>query len=52
MDPTLVRKYHDRWQPVAEVVTAEQQRATVEDRWIRLNAILKRGACLSGGQSS
>jgi hypothetical protein len=41
MDPVLVREYRARWQAVSEVEEAEQQRATVEDRWRRLNAILK-----------
>jgi hypothetical protein len=41
MDPVLVREYRARWQAVSEVEEAEQQRATVEDRWRRLNAILQ-----------
>jgi hypothetical protein len=40
MDPILVRKYRARWQAVAEIEEAEQRRASVEDRWARLNAIL------------
>ena len=41
MDPVLVREYRARWQAVSEVEEAEQQQATVEDRWRRLNALLK-----------
>jgi len=41
MDPLLVREYRARWQAVSEVEEAEQQQATVEDRWRRLNAILQ-----------
>ena len=41
MDPILVREYRARWQAVSEVEEAEQRQATVEDRWRRLNAILK-----------
>ena len=41
MDPVLVREYRTRWQAVSEVEAAEQQQATVEDRWRRLNAILQ-----------
>ena len=41
MDPVLIREYRARWQAVSEVEEAEQQQATVEDRWRRLNAILK-----------
>lgn len=41
MDPALVREYRARYQAVAEIEEAEQQQATVEDRWRRLNAILQ-----------
>jgi hypothetical protein len=40
MDPILVQEYRARWQAVSEVEEAERQRATVEDRWRSLNAIL------------
>jgi hypothetical protein len=41
MDPILVREYCARYQAVSEVEEAEQQQATVEERWRRLNAILQ-----------
>ena len=41
VDPILIREYRARWQAVSEVEEAEQQQATVEDRWRRLNAILQ-----------
>jgi hypothetical protein len=41
MDPALVREYRARYQAVSEIEEAEQQQATVEDRWRRLNAILQ-----------
>ena len=41
MGPALVREYRARWQAVSKVEEAEQQPAAVEDRWRRLNAILK-----------
>ena len=41
MDPILIREYRARWQAVSEVEEAEQQHATVADRWYRLNAILQ-----------
>lgn len=40
MDPILVREDCARWQAVAEVEQAEQQQATLEDRWRKLNASL------------
>jgi hypothetical protein len=46
MDPILVREYRARWQAIAEVEAAEQQRASVEDRWARLNAILQMAVAL------
>ena len=46
MDPVLVREYRARWQAVSEVEAAEQQRAAVEDRWVRLNAILQMAVTL------
>jgi hypothetical protein len=46
MDPILIREYRARWQAVAEVEQAEEQRATVEDRWRRLNAILRLAGAL------
>ena len=39
MDANLAREYRDRWQAVLEVEKAERQRATVEDRWRKLNAL-------------
>jgi hypothetical protein len=39
MDANLAREYRDRWQAVLEVEEAEQKRATVEDRWRKLNAV-------------
>ena len=41
MDPVLVREYRARWQAVSKIEAAEQQRAVVEDRWVKLNAILQ-----------
>ncbi len=41
MDPVLVREYCTRWQAVSGVEKAEQQQATMEDRWRKLNAILQ-----------
>jgi len=41
MDPILVQEYRTRWQAVSEVEEAEQQQATVEERWLKLNAILR-----------
>lgn len=41
MDPILVREYRARWQAVSEVEETEQQQATVESRWQRLNAIVQ-----------
>jgi len=41
MDPILVREYRARWQAVSEVEESEQQRATVESRWRKLNSILQ-----------
>ena len=46
MDPILVREYRARWHAVSEVEEAEQQQATVEDRWRTLNAILQVAASL------
>jgi len=46
MDPVLIREYRARWQAVAEVEQAEQQQATVVDRWRRLNAILQLAGAL------
>jgi hypothetical protein len=46
MDPILAREYRDRWQAVLEVEEAERQRATVEDRWRKLNAILQMAVSL------
>ena len=46
MEQVLVREYRSRWQAVSEVEAAEQQRATVEDRWARLNAILQMAVTL------
>jgi len=46
MDPSLIREYRARWQAVAEVEQAEQQEATVEDRWRRLNAIVRLAGAL------
>jgi hypothetical protein len=41
MDPILVREYRARWQATSEIEEAEQRRASVEDRWVSLNAILR-----------
>jgi len=41
MDPILVREYRARWLAVSKVEEVEQQQATVEDRWRRLNAVLQ-----------
>jgi len=41
MDPTLAREYRARWQAVSAIEEAEQRQATVEERWERLNAILR-----------
>lgn len=46
MDPVLVREYRARWQAVSEVEAAEQQRTAVENRWVRLNAILQMATTL------
>jgi hypothetical protein len=46
MDPILVREYRARWQAVSEVEESEQQQATVESRWHRLNAILRMAVTL------
>ena len=46
MDPVLAREYRARWQAVAEVEEAELQQATIEERWQRLNAILRLAVAL------
>jgi hypothetical protein len=46
MDPTLAREYRARWEAVSEVEQAEQQHATLEERWAKLNAILSMAVAL------
>jgi hypothetical protein len=46
MDPTLVREYRTRWDAVSEIEQAEQQHATLEERWAKLNAVLRMAIAL------
>jgi uncharacterized protein YmfQ (DUF2313 family) len=46
MDPTLVREYRARWEAVSAIEDAERQRATLEERWAKLNALLRMAAAL------
>lgn len=46
MDPDLAREYRVRWPAVAEVEEAEQQWATIAERWEKLNAILRMAVAL------
>jgi hypothetical protein len=46
MDPILVREYRARWQAVSEVEEAELRQATLEERWARLNAIVRMAMAL------
>ena len=46
MYPILVREYRARWQAVSEVGEAEQQRATLEERWAKLNSLLRMAVAL------
>lgn len=46
MNPTLVREYRTRWDAVSEVELAEQQHATLDERWAMLNAILRMAVAL------
>ena len=39
MDPILLQAFQARYQEVAKVEEAEQQRASTQDRWRKLNAI-------------
>jgi hypothetical protein len=41
MDPVIVREYRARWQAVADVEEAERRRATVEERWRKLDAVFR-----------
>jgi len=46
MDPVIVREYWARWQAVADVEEAERRRATVEERWRKLDAIFRMAVSL------
>jgi hypothetical protein len=46
MDPQLVREYRARYDAVAQVEAAERQASTLEERWERLNALVRMAVAL------
>jgi hypothetical protein len=41
LEKEALRAYRNRWQSVAKVEAAEQQSATLAERWQQLNALLQ-----------
>lgn len=46
MDPQLVREYRARYEAVAQVEAAERQAMTLEERWEKLNALVRMAVAL------
>lgn len=46
MDPELVREYRARYEVVTQVEAAERQAMTLEERWEKLNALVRMAAAL------
>ncbi len=41
IDKEALKAYRNRWEAVAEVEAAEKRHATIEQRWQKLNAMLR-----------
>jgi hypothetical protein len=46
MDPQLVREYRARYDAVAQVEAAERRALTLEQRWEKLNALVRMAVAL------
>jgi hypothetical protein len=46
MDPELVREYRARYEAVTQVEAAERQALTLEERWEKLNALVRMAVAL------
>jgi hypothetical protein len=46
MDANLVREYRARYEAVAQIEAAERQAATIEERWEKLNALVRMAVAL------
>lgn len=46
MDAKLVREYRKRYEAVAQIEAAERRAATIEERWEKLNALVRMAVAL------
>ena len=46
LDRETLLAYRQRWQAVGEIENAERQRMTIEERWQKLNSLLRMAAAL------